>query len=54
MPLIHGQVCLHDNHVLRPPNVDIKTVSAMQRHYNAGFTLRTYTHTTCQKQDEVA
>ncbi len=20
MPLIHGQICLHDNHVLRPPN----------------------------------
>lgn len=20
MPLIHGQVCLHDNHILRPPN----------------------------------
>ena len=26
--------------------VDIKTVSAMLGHYDAGFTLRTYTHTT--------
>ena len=32
--------------------VDIKTVSAMLGHYDAGFTLRTYTHTTRQKQDE--
>ena len=29
--------------------VDIKTVSAMLGHYDAGFTLRTYTHTTRQK-----
>ena len=34
--------------------VDIKTVSAMLGHYDAGFTLRTYTHTTRQKQDEAA
>ena len=34
--------------------VDIKTVSAMMGHYDAGFTLRTYTHTTRQKQDEAA
>lgn len=34
--------------------VDIKTVSAMPGHYDAGFTLRTYTHTTRQKQDEAA
>ena len=32
--------------------VDIKTLSAMLGHYDAGFTLRTYTHTTRQKQDE--
>lgn len=30
------------------------TVSAMLGHYDAGFTLRTYTHTTRQKQDEAA
>ena len=29
-------------------------VSAMLGHYDAGFTLRTYTHTTRQKQDEAA
>ena len=34
--------------------MDIKTVSAMLGDYDAGFTLRTYTHTTRQKQDEVA
>ena len=34
--------------------VDIKTVSSMLGHYDAGFTLRTYTHATRQKQDEAA
>jgi len=34
--------------------VDIKTVSAMLGHYDAGFPLRTYTHATRQKQDEAA
>ena len=34
--------------------VDIKTVSAMLGHYDAGFTLRTYAHTTRQRQDEAA
>ena len=34
--------------------VDIKTVSAILGHYDAGFTLRAYTHTTLQKQDEAA
>ena len=34
--------------------VDIKPVSAMLGHYDVGFTLRTYTHTTRQKQDEAA
>lgn len=34
--------------------VDVKTVSAMLGHYDAGFTLRTYTHTTRQAQDEAA
>ena len=34
--------------------VDVKTVSSMLRHYDAGFTLRTYTHATRQKQDEAA
>ncbi len=34
--------------------VDIKTVSNMLGHYDAGFTLRTYTHATRQKQDEAA
>lgn len=34
--------------------VDVKTVSSMLGHYDAGFTLRTYTHATGQKQDEAA
>lgn len=34
--------------------VDIKTVSNMLGHYDADFTLRTYTHATRQKQDEAA
>ena len=34
--------------------VDVKTVSSMLGHYDADFTLRTYTHATRQKQDEVA
>lgn len=34
--------------------VDVKTVSTMLGHHNAGFTLRTYTHTTRQAQDEAA
>lgn len=35
-------------------SVDVKTVSGMLDHYDAGFTLRTYTHATRQKQDEAA
>ena len=34
--------------------VDVKTVSTMLGHHDAGFTLRTYTHTTRQAQDEAA
>ena len=34
--------------------VDIKTVSCMLGHYDAGFTLRTYTHATWQMQDQAA
>lgn len=34
--------------------VDIKTVCAVLGYYDVGFTLRTYTHTTRQKQDEAA
>ena len=34
--------------------VDVKTVSTMLGHYDAGFTLRTYTHATRQKQEEAA
>ena len=34
--------------------VDVKTVSTMLGHHNAGFTLRTYTHATRQAQDEAA
>lgn len=42
---------------LRPTlqnGADSKTVSSMLGHYDAGFTLRTYTHATRQIQDEVA
>ncbi|MBR4657587.1 MAG: site-specific integrase [Oscillospiraceae bacterium] len=34
--------------------VDIKTVSGMLGHYDAGFTLRTYTHSTDRQQAEAA
>ena len=34
--------------------VDVKTVSTMLGHYDAGFTLRTYPHATRQAQDEAA
>lgn len=34
--------------------VDMKTVSAMLGHYDAGFTLRTYTHATRQMQEHAA
>ena len=34
--------------------VDVKTVSAMLGHYDAGFTLRSYTHATRQMQDSAA
>ena len=34
--------------------VDIKTVSGMLGHYDAGFTLRTYTHATDKMQEEEA
>ena len=34
--------------------VDVKTVSSMLGHCDAGFTLRTYTHATRQMQDEAA
>ncbi len=34
--------------------VDVKTVSAIPGHYDAGFILRTYTHTTPQAQDAAA
>ena len=35
-------------------SADVKTVSSMLGHHDAGFTLRTYTHATRQKQDEAA
>ena len=34
--------------------IDVKTVSSMLGHYDAGFTLRTYTHATRQKQEQAA
>jgi len=34
--------------------VDVKTVSSMLGHYDAGFTLRTYTHAIRQKQEQAA
>ena len=34
--------------------VDIKTVSGMLGHYDAGFTLRTYTHATDRMQEQAA
>ena len=34
--------------------VDVKTVSSMLGHYDAGFTLQNNTHATRQKQDKAA
>ena len=34
--------------------IDVKTVSSMLGHYDAGFTLRTYTHATRQVQNQAA
>lgn len=34
--------------------VDVKTVSNMPGHYDAGFTLRAYTHAARQMQNQVA
>jgi len=34
--------------------VDVRTLSAILGHYDAGFTLRTYTHTTTKQQEEAA
>ena len=34
--------------------VDVKTVSSMLGHYNAGFTLNTYTHVTARMQQDAA
>ena len=34
--------------------VDVKTVSSMLGHFDAGFTLRTYTHVTRQMQEGAA
>ena len=34
--------------------MDVKTVSSMLGHYDAGFTLRTYTHVTRQMQESAA
>ncbi|MBM6924302.1 site-specific integrase [Hydrogenoanaerobacterium saccharovorans] len=34
--------------------VDVKTVSSMLGHYDAGFTLKTYTHATRQMQEQAA
>ena len=34
--------------------VDVKTLSCMLGHYDAGFTLRTYTHATRQMREQAA
>ncbi|GAA6395140.1 hypothetical protein I4100191B2_26220 [Clostridiales bacterium] len=34
--------------------MDVKTVSSMLGHFDAVFTLRTYTHAARQKQDEAS
>ena len=40
--------------VMLQNGTDIRTVSAMLGHYDAGFTLRTYTHTTTKQQEQAA
>ena len=41
-------------HAVLQGGAGVKTVSSMLGHYDAGFTLCTYTHATRQKQDEAA
>ena len=53
----HGGYCFHIHTFATTAlqnGVDVKTVSSMPGHFDAGFTLRTYTHATRQKQDEAA
>ena len=40
--------------VMLQNGTDIRTLSAMLGHYDAGFTLRTYTHTTTKQQEQAA
>jgi integrase len=55
MDYCRQQQKVHDPVTLMLQNgVDIKTVSGMLGHYDAGFTLRTYTHTTNRQQAEAA
>lgn len=54
-----GHIRLHDlRHtfatVALQNGVDIKTVSSMLCHFDAGFTLRTYTHVTTKMQEQAA
>ncbi len=45
---------LYDAAMALQNGVDVKTVSSMLGHYDAGFTLRTYTHATWQAQNDAA
>ena len=51
---VHGDWISFADGIALQNGVDVKTVSSMLGHYDAGFTLRTYTHATRQKQDEAA
>ena len=45
---------IHSQRLALQNGVDVKTVSSMLGHYDAGFTLRTYTHATRQMQQKAA
>ena len=44
----------HFDRIALQNGIDVKTVSSMLGHFDAGFTLRTYTHVTRQMQESAA
>jgi len=55
LPHIRSNDLRHTFATMALPNgVDVKTVSSMLGHYDAGFTLRTYTHAARQAQNAAA
>ena len=49
-----GEIIVTFRQMMLQNGVDVKTVSSMLGHFDAGFTLRTYTHVTRQMQESAA